>query len=781
MRRQDVVLAPARDQKVRAFREARRSGFLSLPARDLTEFPREAYHLEDHMDKDEKKWECVDLAKIDMSHNAIPSVADDVAALTTVTSIKLCQNALSALPEGFFELTGLTYLDLSHNQLQQDLSESLGALINLKELALAANKLTSLPQSIGRLVQLEVLRIEENAIAKLPEFMANLQKLHTLTAHTNQLTSLPTSLSGLRNMQMLDLKKNWLGSTFECLSTLQRLKFLDLRQNRLVVFPVLPVSAVLDQVFLGYNALSSIDEASVLRVKDSITVLDVRDNKLNELPANIACLYHLKTLDLSNNDLSDLPPGLGHLKHLNHIVIDGNPLRAIRRLILSAGCESLKKYLRTRGSPPVGVDVLAEEIDELQAYHNERNATKAGNEAVSVPDESCEVLFRDAASSGTLDFSEKGVAELPSALRKQCNGGGYNFEATLLHLNLSKNRLTHLPAEIGSLTALLTLTAEDSRLQSVNVSIANLQNLQLLRLRKNQLSHEAINDFLGDDPLLSHSLKVWTNAPSYYELDLRNNALTQMPLGIRYLYSMETLLLSFNRINSLDGFPWLELTKASVVSISDNKLHSLGTIYRVPRFASLSFENNNLTNVPYELGLCPHLHAIYMNGNPQKTVRGGVIAKGSTEILMHLKNKLPPNASLPPVPKSTLHPKRDNQAEEEAQARLKTPPTSLVTSRPGNAKSAMYAASGPAGASQDDVRREEYPASSASTKAVHNGFRERNDTNASRQMASNLANQIQRLELELENHTLSAPKRYAMKKELAMQRSAKIREERKLA
>lgn len=63
--------------------------------------------------QDEKKWECVDLVKIDMSHNAIPSIADDIAVLTTVTSIKLCQNALQTLPDGFFDLTGLTYLDLS--------------------------------------------------------------------------------------------------------------------------------------------------------------------------------------------------------------------------------------------------------------------------------------------------------------------------------------------------------------------------------------------------------------------------------------------------------------------------------------------------------------------------------------------------------------------------------------------------------------------------------------------------------------------------------------------
>ncbi len=68
MRRQDVVLAPARDQKARAFREARRTGFLSFPAKNLTEFPPQVYHLDEHMEKDEKKWECVDLVKMDLRY-----------------------------------------------------------------------------------------------------------------------------------------------------------------------------------------------------------------------------------------------------------------------------------------------------------------------------------------------------------------------------------------------------------------------------------------------------------------------------------------------------------------------------------------------------------------------------------------------------------------------------------------------------------------------------------------------------------------------------------------
>lgn len=288
-------------------------------------------------------------------------------------------------------------------------------------------------------------------LTKLPDEIGSLAKLHTLTAHSNQLTSLPPSFTALQNMQTLDLKKNRLETASNCLSTLSGLKYLDLRQNRLVVFPVLPEGAALDQAFLGYNTLSSIDEASILRVKDSITVLDLRDNKLDALPANLACLYRLKTLDLSNNDLADIPPGLGYLKHLNHIILDGNPLRAIRRSVLSSGCEALKKYLRTRGSPPVGVDVLEEEVDELQVQRDRERAAKAGlSEEESA--KSCgklDYIFREANSSGTLDLTGKGFAVLPQEI------GGRMFASTLLHLNLSKNRLIRLPASVGELHVLV--------------------------------------------------------------------------------------------------------------------------------------------------------------------------------------------------------------------------------------------------------------------------------------------------------------------------------------
>ncbi|CAN0131997.1 unnamed protein product, partial [Hapterophycus canaliculatus] len=54
---------------------------------------------------------------------------------------------------------------------------------------------------------------------------------------------------------------------------------------------------------------------------------------------------------------------LGYLPELHRLAVDGNPLRTVRRSLLSGGASSLKKYLRTRGPCPSypGLEVADEE------------------------------------------------------------------------------------------------------------------------------------------------------------------------------------------------------------------------------------------------------------------------------------------------------------------------------------------------------------------------------------------------------------------------------------
>lgn len=407
--------------------------------------------------------------------------------------------------------------------------------------------------------------------------LGKLQRLHTLTAHSNQLTALPESLGLLSHLSTLDLHKNSLASVDETLVRLTSLRFVDFHQNKLAVFPELPHVSALDQLLLGFNLLHTIPPSVILRVQDTLTVLDMRDNRLSRLPDEIAHLYRLKTLDVTNNDLHELPAGLGYVKDLHHFLVEGNPLRTIRRAVVSGGSEVLKKYLRTRGGPPAGVEALEEEFDEFALSRDKQQQQTSGSTALlgaAAAAESLatqhEYLFRDAASSGSLQLVSMGLLALPSHVEGY---GKYNFAASLLHLTLSKNKLGSLPKAIGELAALQTLVAEECVLTQLHPSIAHLAQLQHLRLRKNLLQAPAIDAMIASDSQagICGSLK---------ELDLGNNVLTSVPAKLTRLKSLDTLLLSFNRIASLEAVDWSCLPRLSILALSDNQVHLIGSHWR---------------------------------------------------------------------------------------------------------------------------------------------------------------------------------------------------------
>ncbi|RHY97223.1 hypothetical protein DYB35_004659, partial [Aphanomyces astaci] len=482
----------------------------------------------------------------------------------------------------------------------------------------------------------------------------------------------------LRHIATLDLSKNKLTSLIGCLKHNERLKFLDLRQNRLATFPELPFECTLDTLFLGFNSLTSINGASLVRAKDHLTVLDLRDNKLPLLPDDVCQLHRLKTLDVSNNDLSDLPPG----------------------------CEPLKKYLRTRGKPPSGVNALDEEFDE---FNKEPTAT----------DVEVGYLLRDAAASGTLDLSDKKFSKVPLEFWPRDS-----MVDKLQVLDLSKNGLTLIPFDIGLCVNLHTLVLDDNLLETLPSSIASLGLLHTLRLRKNNLAEAAFDHVLSQGTPLSCR-----------ELDVRNNALRFVPSGVVHLTSLQTLLLSYNAIAQLENIDWSRLQSLYVLSISDNK-------------------------IPGEFGLMK-LKTLAMNGNPQRTVRLATINKGIDEVLLFLRNKLTPSEIEAFTNKPTQRPASPMEVEAKVPL-VKTSTRPVVGATSFTSRPPVAPAAAPPLPSLPSQQRD---------SAV-------DDVVATTTTASSVDLRIATLSEQLEDHGLSAAKRYALKKDLAKARAEKIRESR---
>ncbi|KAI9921463.1 hypothetical protein PsorP6_000305 [Peronosclerospora sorghi] len=756
-----------------SLRMARQSGSLNLSSRDFHAFPDEVFRFYELLEEDEHSWECAVLRKLDLSYNDIAEIPNQVETLKYLASFKMRHNHLRQLPLAFWTLETLTHLDLSNNQLEGCLPEPIGQLVNLKELGLEGNQLTQLPDSFGKLIQLEVLRIESNQLRTLPSTIGCLHNLKTLLAHSNQIVELPLSFRSLTNLLTLDLKKNYLVTTGNAFLELVLIKYIDLRQNKLEAFPTLPKrSNCLDQLLLGFNMLREIPEYVILGVMDSLTVLDMRDNKLQCLPNKVPHLYRLKTLDVTNNDLHDLPPGLGYLKYLDHLLVEGNPLRSIRRSAISAGSEQLKKYLRTRGRPPVGVDAMEEEVDELVIRHREIMQDESMPEESPLKDE---YLFRDATASGSLQLVDMKFEQLPEQL---CTSGKYNFEETLLQLNLSKNWLQDLPAAIGDMRSLNTLTAEQCGLKSIHFSIARIPSLKHLSVGKNSLTTDVINALVfSENCCICSSLKV---------LDLSSNILTEVPQNLQYLKSIDTLDLSFNRLRSLDGFPWSKMCQLSVLRLRDNHLESCATVYQVPNLKSLSLENNELQEIPAEFALCEKLDTLCLAGNPQRGIRAHILNSGTTAVLKYLRNRLPPD-TLPPS--SNLAPKQftknvknsscllqtnQNGEGEEICGVLNTPSTLETRQLHTEASSAPHESRIAKGSSYK-ILFSKPPSAPAFGVSVST-----DSSSAEDKVLNELNAKILKLEHQLDDFTVTAAKRFALKKDLAMTRSLKLRHLRKI-
>lgn len=103
------------------------------------------------------------------------------------------------------------------------------------------------------------------------------------------------------------------------MSNLQNLHVLDLRHNRLTEIPagVYKMSNV-TTMYLRFNRIREVGEEIGNLTK--LTNLSIRENNISKLPGSIGRLERLVTLDMSYNQLEHLPPELGYCRRLNSVV-----------------------------------------------------------------------------------------------------------------------------------------------------------------------------------------------------------------------------------------------------------------------------------------------------------------------------------------------------------------------------------------------------------------------------------------------------------------------------
>jgi len=214
------------------------------------------------------------------------------------------------------------------------------------------------------------------------------------------------------------------------------------------------------------------------------------------------------------------------------------------------------------------------------------------------------------------------------------------------HLELSYNKLTHFPVEIGQLTRLTTLYLHHNKLTQVSVEIGQLTQLTILYLDYNKLINlpveigqltQLITLNLSNNKLTLLSVEIGqltqlttlylyknnlTNLPveigqltQLTTLYLQNNKLTHLPVEIGQLTQLTKLDLSTNNLTQLP-VEIGQLKQLNILYLYNNKLtHLPAEIGQLTQLTTLYLYKNNLTNLPVEIGQLTHLTTLYLHYN----------------------------------------------------------------------------------------------------------------------------------------------------------------------
>nr|XP_030142761.3 E3 ubiquitin-protein ligase LRSAM1 isoform X2 [Taeniopygia guttata] len=128
------------------------------------------------------------------------------------------------------------------------------------------------------------------------------------------------------------------------LLSLITVKVLDLHDNQLASLPAdIGQLTALQVLNLEKNLLKSLPQS--IGDLAQLQVLNVKGNKLRELPGSVSGLRSLRALDVSGNELQELPRLLAHARTLQTLTLDASAMTYPPPDICSAGTEAIQQFL----------------------------------------------------------------------------------------------------------------------------------------------------------------------------------------------------------------------------------------------------------------------------------------------------------------------------------------------------------------------------------------------------------------------------------------------------
>ncbi|AKD55217.1 leucine-rich repeat domain-containing protein [Spirosoma radiotolerans] len=263
--------------------------------------------------------------KILFANLELEQVPPIIYRFVNVEEISLGSNYLTSLPAQLTALPRLTRLDLMSNRLRED-SVFFTRNTVVKAINLQKNNLTQIPASIQENRRLESLWLGNNDLKELNiRAISRLRRLNDLNLYNVGLTQLPKTIGRLKHVKVLDLYYNNLTTLPGQIGRMKRLEQLAIAHNKVRDLPAsLGKLRRLTVLFAHHNRISQLpDKLQRLR---TLHVLDLGYNSISVAPPVLKSFSTLEELALNNNELREFPSMLTSLKSLKKVYLSSNPL-----------------------------------------------------------------------------------------------------------------------------------------------------------------------------------------------------------------------------------------------------------------------------------------------------------------------------------------------------------------------------------------------------------------------------------------------------------------------
>ncbi|KAJ8375196.1 hypothetical protein SKAU_G00057760 [Synaphobranchus kaupii] len=274
---------------------------LFLTANQLTTIPPRAF------------WNLTSLTFLDLSNNKVIPDNDTLDYVRNLLSLDFSENDIQTIPTDIFQPTPkLVWLNLAKNQLKSLPNDVIRNLHNLTYLDLSDNFIELHNNTFEGLYSLDTLILSGNRLSSLPSVAFHtISQLQILELSNNKLKYLPNNLFDKKDsLTDLILSNNTLtGSIFPALRGLSSLKYLYLSNNRISSLPPFPLESfpLLHKVTLSHNSLSVLPDG-LLKGLNQLSVLELSDNSIAQLPKELfQNSSSLEYLHMDRNMFSEMP------------------------------------------------------------------------------------------------------------------------------------------------------------------------------------------------------------------------------------------------------------------------------------------------------------------------------------------------------------------------------------------------------------------------------------------------------------------------------------------